>query len=621
MKRPRICRVLPWGLIIIGVTSILIALGAGYLGADADNKWGPFRSGLLLFGIGCIVFLLGKKFIDWLDDRILMHQFTRTGEFPAEEDDVDERYLIGSRVSEEVGVRLARPKRISNLRGTIALMGLILVVELLYVWFVSVGHMTKWPTETNYYGLLAEAFTHGQVDLLIEPNPDMSDLVNPYPTSGRSGVNVISDASYYEGKYYFYWGPVPAVFAAVWTFFTAQQVGDQYIVFIAVSCIFLFSLLILLYLRKIYFPSLPRWLLVSGIILVATAHPILWVLNWPSIYPAAIASGQAFLIAGLFFSLPLIEGRDIQPWRLVVVGCLLTLAFGSRTSLAPAIALLTCAGLVGILSNNKKNKSIIEVVKNMSLLIVPLLIGVILWGTYNLIRFDDMFQTGFRYAMSYNDLPKMLDEGLVFNAIYLLPNLFYYIASPVNIRNQFPIIRPLWKEIPEVSQFLDRFNIPNVYRIEDVSGILFAFPSILLVAYLLWDLVCFYRINPLGEKDNLQTIGFPCTKPQFRRILWVILLSGILAAAPIFFFFWVANRYLLDSVPLFAILATAGAWLLYQNTLHRPLKGPMAKLFIVITILIGLIVGFLLAISGADSRFDDLNPRLFKTLSDLFSLK
>ncbi len=648
MKRPRVCQLLLWFVIGLGLTMVIVAFGAGYIGADVDNKWGPFRKGILFLGLACLLLPIGLKAIELIDRRLMTQSwslklldrfegFVKTvfKRSPENALFVQQPAAIETHISSKVGkvdveygelgehqgLKSPTSSRFSIPRSSIVLVGAILVVELLYVFFVSVGHMTTWPTITTFYGVLAESFAQGEVSLLIEPDPRLAQLENPYPSNGRPGISVVGDASYYSGKYYFYWGPVPAIFAAVWQLVTSRVAGDEYIVFSAVSCIFLFSLLILLYLRRRYFPRLPGWLFLVGILIIATAHPILWVLNWPTIYPAAIASGQAFLIAGLFFAIPVIEGAKNEPWRLVLAGWLWALALGSRMSIAPALVLLLMATVIGLFFAHNGERNNYAAVKNSLILIMPMVIGIALIGYYNLIRFGDFLETGLRYQLSTNDLPRMFEQGHVFNPIYLLPNLFYYLIAPIRFRTMFPIIRPLWEELPAVSMFLARFNIPEVYRIEDISGILITTPSFVLIGFLIWELICRRRSRDLKETSQLNIERDLRLGPSFRRVMWTFLLVGVVALVPILFYYWVANRFLLDAVPLFAILAAVGAWLLYEATRGFPLRGPLAVIFILTTVFLGLLISFLLAISGADSRFDDINPALFETLSRLFSLK
>src|ERR1051326_8103450 len=55
------------------------------------------------------------------------------------------------------------------------------------------GHGSPWlPSSTPYFNYLAEAFLHGKLSLITIPN-------------------VVLDLSYYQGNYFLYWPPLPAV--------------------------------------------------------------------------------------------------------------------------------------------------------------------------------------------------------------------------------------------------------------------------------------------------------------------------------------------------------------------------------------------------------------------------
>ena len=91
-----------------------------------------------------------------------------------------------------------------------------LTVVVIYIFFISVGTWTKWPTTTDFYAELANAFDHGQVSLLTKPDPSILALQNPYQyDEPRKKANYIWDVSLFNGKYYIYWGPAPAIIMAI----------------------------------------------------------------------------------------------------------------------------------------------------------------------------------------------------------------------------------------------------------------------------------------------------------------------------------------------------------------------------------------------------------------------
>jgi hypothetical protein len=413
-----------------------------------------------------------------------------------------------------------------------------------------------------------------------------------------------------------YWGPAPAALAALWKLGTGQSVGDQHIVFIAVSGIFIFSTLIILYLRSKYFPSLPGWLLAASVVIIATAHPMLWILNRPHIYQAAIASGQAFLMAGLYFALPVMNGSHMKPRRLALVGVLLSLALGSRLILLGAVAVLAIATAIPLFSRVASQWQWKNVAAKVGALALPLTLGISLLGLYNYIRFDNFLEPGLRYALTNRDLKLLMEEGFLFNFAYLLPNLISYLVTPIQFVSVFPFIQ-IQLGYSTVSSFLNRFYIPGMYYRRTTSGLLFAMPTIVLSGFLVKELLCAQTLSERNGKVMSDTKSDRDRDRDLRRILAFILLSGILAAAPTFLYYVGDTRFLLDTVPLFAVTCVVGAWRLYYSSRNYPIRKSLAILFILSTIIAAALVGLLLAIHG--SRFDDLNPVLFNSLIEMFS--
>ncbi|HEX2101217.1 MAG TPA: hypothetical protein VHF69_11160 [Candidatus Synoicihabitans sp.] len=69
-------------------------------------------------------------------------------------------------------------------------------------------------TPTGYYHFATEAVLDGRWHLSIAPRPELAELPDPYDPAQNLPYRVL-DLSYYQGRYYFYWGmaPVVALFA------------------------------------------------------------------------------------------------------------------------------------------------------------------------------------------------------------------------------------------------------------------------------------------------------------------------------------------------------------------------------------------------------------------------
>jgi hypothetical protein len=88
------------------------------------------------------------------------------------------------------------------------------------------------------------------------------------------------------------------------------------------------------------------------------------------------------------------------------------------------------------------------------------------------------------------------------------------------------------------------------------------------------------------------------------------------------FFFFSQMRYLVDAISQLALLAIIGYWKLISlkqagNSMLSRLSVSIANLLIVLSICIG----WLLAFSSENSRFETLNPMLFEKIGNLLTIQ
>ncbi len=183
-----------------GVTLLLLSLFAYPLGLDNDPGWGPRRFQILAAGL--VIILFGALY--WLTPAISRHFQTTDKPVP-----------------QELRSTAYRSRR----TGPWLILILCLAI-LSYVWIISIGTMNKFPSGRDYYWMLAQAFQKGQTSLLVEPSPELLQLANPYDLSQRKGIDYLWDTTLYHGRYYLYWGPVPAVLAIFINLITKQPVSD-----------------------------------------------------------------------------------------------------------------------------------------------------------------------------------------------------------------------------------------------------------------------------------------------------------------------------------------------------------------------------------------------------------
>lgn len=485
-------------------------------------------------------------------------------------------------------------------------------VVAVYVWFVSAGYWAKWPTSTNYYDLQATSFQHGQLSLQIKSDPALLALPDPYNVQARKAqpeISYIFDGSLYNGKFYLYWGPVPALILTAVKFIYPGEIGDQYLVFAFVSGLSIIQSLLILRIWRRFFGDLPIWTVLLGILLSGLIIPMTWMLNQPQVYEASIASGQFFLIGGLYFAFATLDRPLPSLWQLALTGVLWVLAVGSRMVLALPVIFMACTIPFWVARKNLQLHNLLQNIFVMSALILPLLLGAISLGWYNWARFGSVFETGLRYQLSGIDYRNYYKD--IFLTSYIPVNLKNYLFTPFLSIPTFPFIKPI---SPDRFTLQDN-SLPEFYfSREKITGLVYAAPFLLFalvgIAIFLWVLYQ-RRIKQVESGDG-----------EDRVFLWEIAFSltgmALLSFMIVMLYYYCTMRFAADFVPAVSLLALIGFWQGYDG-----LKGRSVLQVFHSAIAIGLAIwtvgiSNLLAISGYTQRFSDLNPGLLKIIVKFF---
>jgi hypothetical protein len=609
----------------LGLILALAAVFAFQLGIDRNPDWGPSR--VFLFGTGIALLLLA--ILLGLADRLRQSRLWRTAAdgWIAGRQRLSRR-LRGSRAWVELSARavclrdgLRRRALAAPLLGAIlrtkdrivlaATSVVVVAVIAVYLWIVSVGRWTSWPGSTEHYNLLAAAFLHGQTHLLIEPDPALLALEDPYDVDARSHIRILWDATLYDGKYYLYWGPVPALLLAGAKAVHPAEIGDEQLVFVMVSATLIMGAALVLSVWRYAFRDLPWWTPVICILGLGMATPLPWLLNRPAVYEAAIATGQFFLLAGI--TAAFVALRDEAPPRrllLVAAGTCWALAVGSRSSMAVGVVFLAAATGVRILRLSGFPRSRRIDWTGLLALGVPLLLGATLLGGYNYARFGSVLEFGHRYQLGRWNKRQLYDQ--VFAGGYILPNLFNYFVNPFRTLSIFPYVKPAWGEHLIVPLHL---KAPRPYHTEQITGLLLAAPFAVFAV-----LPAVFRLRDARARRRSQAAGDGslAAGPGASSVDWLLALAyGAIAAlfAPLMILVSITERHLTDVMPLIILLASIGFWQGRRRLLASGRSSAGFTALAICLILATVVLGWLLAITGYQARFEHLNPELFERLT------
>lgn len=540
---------IPALLLTDGLLGVFFAIFAYSLGIDPNPDWGPSR--VILFFIG-LMLIASSIFL-----------FIRKPNF-AKSETVKTTLLFGH---------------------------VWAIIFVIYTFFITFGNFTTWKASTRYYSLLADAFGKGQLHVDVEPGQALLEAQDPYNSEGRPAFDEeVWDLSLYKGKLYLYWGPVPALLITPIQLFTRQPVADMYLVFFFFCGLLIFNTLIILKLWRRLFSDIPAQNVAASIFLIGLILPILWSLNIPDVYEAAIGAGQFFLIGGIYFVILAFE-KNIQKRFLFLAGFFWACSVGSRALNVLPILFLTALAIFWIWKNQTHWDGIIRLAAS---LLMPLALGAILIGGYNWVRFDSPLEFGLRYQITIYNLNR--DMPLTFQPDYVPLNFRAYLLQPFEFISKFPFIQPVG-----FSTLLRGLNYtaPKLYASGRMTGVLFYAP-ILLVAFL-----PFFSKNKTGNQNNPEFLKF---------ILYLFGGSFLISFAAILFYFYGQMRFMADLISQVTLLAILGYWLVVRDSKLSKIRLHLANLLIIIT----LIVSLLLAFSSETSRMEKLNPMLMEKLNSFF---
>jgi hypothetical protein len=472
-----------------------------------------------------------------------------------------------------------------------------------YIWFVSVGAWTEWPLGGSYYDQLANAFRDGHLWLERTPSRELLALPDPYDPAAREGVSFISDASLFNGRYYLYFGPVPALLVAGLKSIFPVLIGDQYLVFAFTAGTFLVLVAFIIRTWQRFFSGVSAWLVTPALLAIGLMSPFAWILgSRASVHDAAIAAGQFFLLLGLYTAWTALDRGSISKGRGLLAGIFWTASLGSRiTQIVPIAFLLLMVGAAVLRWHAGNSRA--DALRAWLIFVGPVGLGLGALGWYNWARFGSVFETGISYQLAL--LHIQAHRGELFSMHYLIQNAYNYVLMPPKLRYNFPYV---WPQMGIRHPILAGVRLPSLYFAEDITGLVFTSPFMLCGLALMIAAPTARRSSSGGQEEG-------------RTLQWLqAALAGVLLLGFVMFllFFWGSERYLMDFLPAGLLLAIMGSWSVITRLRDHP--GPRAAVVLLVLTLmvISALVSSLLAIALNADGFRQIDPVLWQQLNNVF---
>lgn len=523
---------------IIGIILILLAALANALGLDNDPGWGAGRWLLLSAGLALAIPSAGA---------MLFHSA-----------------LLPAESRERMAAALAKLRgwAACALRAYPLTVALVIVAWLAITvygfWLTSAGRF-RYKHDSGFYSSLAEGFLRGELALPQMPDPVLLALPDPYNMAARdaSGAKVLWDASLYHGRYYIYWGPIPALILAAGGLFTGQVGSNAALAFAFYAGLAGVTAMLLHLLRRRYYPRAPGVSIAIFLLAAALNLHLLWLAGRPVVYETAILSGQFFLFLGLLFWLIYIE-RGSLAWA-ILAGLSWGLAVGSRNTLVASAGVYSVFVLAHVLRNSAWNLRKLRW-GTLAAVAVPLALCGAGLAWYNYARFGSLTETGVTYMLSLAVNPKQF-----FSPVYAPTNALMYLFYGFDLSESFPFFPfritynlqfPAWASRPPFKMF-DR----------EFYGLLPAAPVTWLLALavplLVWTVV---RRGKASQED--ETAG--ARRTERREIAAMIVLAGLAQFAVLMGFFYGGTRYGADFILPAVLVSALAAWEVDARLAGRP---------------------------------------------------
>lgn len=469
----------------------------------------------------------------------------------------------------------------------------ILFVFTAYAFFASTGtfefrrvkwYASRWgewdAIDDNKFASLAEGFLRGQLSMATQPDPRLATLNDPFNPDERSGAGVFAlwDASYFDGKYYLYFSPLPVLlFYIPFRLVGGGYPSDALAGFFFAGWAFVVSLLFVreaLRDRRMRVPF-AMWALFIGLGNVVT-------FNMPHVRTYEVA-GLAGMAMSASWALALARfARRETPRRAFWVGFWLALSIAAR----PNVGLLLVPTAVALWKPVRRAGMRLAVAA-----LIPLSVVATSMLAYNYVRYEKLFEFGESYQITALNMAgrRVCSVCSPAEVLRMVNETIHYVFWPVTVGSEFPYVDSLGSRLdPAVSW------TPGS---EQVAGVAPLVPLAILGSLLsifLW----LVREPPdvgLGTASSVLTGS------------WLVLL-GLTTC------WWVVARYSLDFIMLMtsASAVTIEYAIVYCERMNfRPL---FVRMTAVVLIVYSAVLAIFLGFNGADQMFRHRNPEMFQML-------
>lgn len=463
-------------------------------------------------------------------------------------------------------------------------------------WNSAVIRIADYGEHQLQYHKLVDSFKEGRLDITDnDVSQELAELENPYDLGARAGVKCNWDHVYYNGKYYVYFGVVPALTMYLpYNLITGKHLPNYAAVYILCVLMMIGIMLLLWEVIKKWFKNTPFVIYLMLSVVFGAVSGIGYIIYKPDFYSVPILDGIVMGLFGLSFWLSSKKetkekstGKTsvmIIPWRLAVGSSCIALIAGCR----PQMLIVMAFGVMLFWNDVFKERTLFSKsgIKQTIALCVPFAVVAagIMW--YNFARFGSPFDFGANYNLTSND---MTHRGFVWGRIGL--GLFSYLFQPLNIDAVFP--------------FLHDFKATTTYQgltlTENMLGGIF-----LLFPILLFGACGTFRRKLFDNKKAYRMVYF-----SIIMVVVLVVLDTQMAG--------LLTRYFMDFVWLAMIASSVTVFAYCEAYKNEQYKYDRLIKTVALLSALSLILVFLRIFAHSEDAIATSNPQLYYTVQHLIA--
>jgi len=458
---------------------------------------------------------------------------------------------------------------------------LLILFSWVCVYTSDLDRLTTNPQYLQYNKYLVDAIIDGRTYLDYGHPEKLLTVERPYDYRSRNASgyrlwsdDVPADWSWYKGKFYCYYGVVPAVFLFVpYKLITGNYLSNHAGVslFGAVSVVLL--ALLWRYCVQKYMRDIRFTLYLLSFLTLFFASGICGNLRFPLFYSIVIIAGFMFTIAGVLLLLKSVDKERIN-LRILFSACLcFALVFGCRPNLGLASLLVPV-----VLWKHRSWKLLLFIMIPYILVAIPLC-------CYNYVRFESIFDFGVNYCLNIDSMPfysKQNPLGKIFRTFVAFA---YYLFCP----NQFMLNFPFVKGLPSE---MELFNMGTLWVCLQTNAVI-NYPVVFCLLYLFKNI-------------------FNKNKPKTFYLLCASLFIGTAITLLCSFVLGTNTRYMLDIATFFILPSLFCAYYFCQRNIVIKDRLIITYALIAVSVLVGLFM-------FVQTEWGFYDPAVYRYLEHSFS--